>query len=216
MKKIFYFVRHGESIMNAKGLRQGPDGSLSENGVEQAHITGERLNKRPIETIIASPYERTKETAEIIAEHIKKPLEYSQLLFERRNPSEIIGKSIKDPEIEKIIDIIDKSYHSDDFRYSDEENFQDLKDRAKKLLDFLSARPEKCLLVVTHGIFLKMVVAYIVEGEKLTADLYNKLSYLNTSNNASITICEYNSGFFVSKSKKGWKLVVWDDYAVNK
>lgn len=212
MRKIFYFVRHGESIMNAKGLRQGPDGSLSEKGVEQAHITGERLKMHPIEAVIASPFERTKETAETINEHLKKPLRYSPLLIERRNPSEIVGKSVRDPEIGKIIDIIDKSYHDDNFRYSDEENFADLKERAKKALEFLAIQPEKTLLVVTHSIFLKMIVAYIVEGEKLNASLYNKLSFLNSSNNASITICEYRKGFFLPRSKKGWKLLIWDEY----
>ncbi len=214
MRKLFYFVRHGESENNAKGLRQGPDGKLSEKGREQAKQTGERLEHHPIEIILASPYERTKETAEIISHYVKKPIEYNALLAERRNPKEIIGKSITDPEVIRIVEIMDKTSHDDNFRFSDEENFADLKARAKKLLDFLAERPETFTLVVTHGIFLRLVVAYILEGEKLTAREYNKLSFLNGSNNASVTVCEYKKGFFVPKKEKGWHLVAWDDYSI--
>lgn len=211
MRKIFYFVRHGESILNARGIRQGGEGSLSDEGVEQAHITGRRLERNPFDIMLVSPYVRTRETAEIIQKYVNKPIEYLDLLTERKNPSEIVGKSGGDPEIKKIVDLIDKSYHDDNFRYSDEENFTDLKERAKKALAALAARKEEKILVVTHGIFLKMIVAYITEGEKLTASLYNTLSYINSSNNASITICEYNEGFFVPKKKKGWKVITWDD-----
>ena len=43
----------------------------------------------------------------------------------------------------QIVDLIDKTYHSDDYRYSDEDNFADMRDRAKKLLEFLETIKEK-------------------------------------------------------------------------
>jgi probable phosphoglycerate mutase len=97
-KKIIYFVRHGETENNAKGIRQGPDGGLSPNGKMQALETALRFpkNKGRPEVIIASPYERTKQTAEIIARELKMPVEYSDLLVERKNPSEIVGHSGKE------------------------------------------------------------------------------------------------------------------------
>ncbi len=36
----FYFVRHGETIMNASHLKQGAEGGLSESGKRQAAIVG--------------------------------------------------------------------------------------------------------------------------------------------------------------------------------
>src|SRR3989338_7885856 len=84
--KIIYFVRHGETELNAKGIRQGPEGSLSAKGREQALATAKRFPKhkgRP-EVIISSPYQRTKETANIISEELKMPVEYCDLLEERR------------------------------------------------------------------------------------------------------------------------------------
>ncbi|OGI60735.1 hypothetical protein A2641_00310 [Candidatus Nomurabacteria bacterium RIFCSPHIGHO2_01_FULL_37_25] len=208
--KIIYFVRHGETELNAKGIRQGPEGSLSAKGREQALATAKRFPKhkgRP-EVIISSPYQRTKETANIISEELKMPVEYCDLLVERRNPSEIIGHEGGEREVRKIVDQIDKSYHTDDLRYSDEENFEDLKERARKLLFYITERPEERIIMVTHGIFLKMVVSYMLHGEKLTASEYNKLSYFNPIDNASMAICSYTTHFF---KKDEWKLIVWND-----
>lgn len=214
-RKLFYFVRHGESLLNAAGIRQGSEGSLSEKGQSQAHETGKRLTTHRIDVILASPYIRTKETADIINGELgdKKKIEYIDLLHERRNPSEIIGKPMSDPDVSRIVDTIDKTFHSNDFRYSDEENFQDLKDRARTLLEYLASRAEKNILVVTHGIFLRMIVAYIEYGERLNAATYNTLSFFNASNNAAITICEYKKGWFGPAKSKRWKVLAWDDYS---
>lgn len=218
-RHIFYFIRHGQSLFNERKIRQDSHGQLSDRGVEQAHITGERLHEEAIKhgkinVILCSPYDRTKETAAIINEHlkVKKPIEYSPLLAERRNPSQIIGKSTDDPEIKKIVDLMDHTYHSDDYRFSDEENFLDLKARAKECLKYLEKRSEKKIVVVTHGIFLKMLIAYISIGDSLTAKDYNKISFLNPSNNASVTVAEYVNGFFAPPKEKRWTLLVWDDH----
>src|SRR3989338_7225594 len=208
--KIIYFVRHGETENNAKGIRQGPEGHLSAKGREQALATAKRFPKhkgRP-QVIIASPYQRTKETAEIIAKELNMKVKYSDLLVERRNPTEIIGHSGAEPEVRHIVDRIDKSYHADDLRVSDEENFTDLKARAKKLLRFIKWRSEKRIIMVTHGIFLKMVASYMLHGDKLTASEYNNLSYFNPVTNASMAICSYTTHWF---KRNEWKILVWND-----
>jgi broad specificity phosphatase PhoE len=214
-KKIIYFVRHGETILNAQNIRQGPEGSLTERGKAQALATAKRFPKgwATPDIIIASPYERTKETAEIIAKELKDmEIEYSDLLVERKNPSEIIGHSGHENEVRKIIDRIDKSYHEDDLRYSDEENFTDLKERAKKLLTFIASRPEEKIIMVTHMIFLKMIASYVTHGDNLTASQYNTLSYFNPVNNASMAIFSYTTHWF---KKNEWKIIVWNDLLSN-
>lgn len=208
--KLIYFVRHGETELNAKNIRQGPEGSLSEKGREQALATAKRFpkNKGRPQIIIASPYERTRETAEIIAKELKMKVKYSDLLVERRNPSEIIGHEGGERNVRQIVDRIDKSFHADDLRYSDEENFMDLKKRAKKLLAYIARRREKRIIMVTHGIFLKMVASYMLYGDKLTASEYNKLSYFNPIDNAGMAICSYTHHWF---KKNEWKILVWND-----
>jgi broad specificity phosphatase PhoE len=210
--KLIYFVRHGESELNAKGVRQGPEGSLSQKGVAQVTATAKRFPKekgKP-EVIIASPYQRTKETAAIIANELNMPVEYCDLLVERRNPSEIVGHKGEEHDVRFIVDQIDKSYHDDTLRYSDEENFIDLKERARNLLYYITERKEERIIMVTHGIFLKMVVAYMIHGEKLTASIYNTLSYLNPINNAGMTICQYLPHWFTEDE---WKIITWNDLA---
>jgi broad specificity phosphatase PhoE len=215
-KKIVYFARHGESENNAKGLRQGAEGGLSERGREQAAFLGERFRNSNIEAIIASPYERTQETAKAISAGLKTPLavETSHLLAERRNPSDIIGRPADDPEVSKIVDMVDRSFHEDDFRHLDEENFSDLKLRARELLEWIDRRPEHHLVLVTHRIFLKFVVSYIERGENFHAHDFAKLDYLNTVHPAAVTICEYDPREG-DKENQGWKMLVWDDYERN-
>ncbi len=224
-RKIFYMIRHGESLLNAAHIRQGWEGSLSSKGVEQAIETGKRLAEQKFDAVLVSPYIRTRETAETICSQLKKrvpPLEFVDLLTERRNPTDIIGQSGDDPKIQQIVNLIDKSFHKDNYRYSDEENFEDLRNRARQLLIYLAHRPEKNILVVTHSIFLKMVASYILYRETLTADKYNLLSYHNASNNASISIFEYNSGWLGDgwlgrkffPIEKRWRILAWDDFSV--
>src|SRR3989344_4836266 len=210
--KIIYFVRNGETMLNAKHIRQGSEGGLTSKGRAQALETAKRFPKHKghPQVIISSPYERTKETAEILAKELNMKVKYSNLLKERRNPSEIIGKWAGEREVREIVDQMDKSYHADDLRISDEENFTDLKKRAKKLLGFISRRWEKRIIMVTHGIFLKMVVSYMTYGDKLTASQYNTLSYFNPVQNASMCICSYTHHWF---KKNEWKILVWNDLA---
>ncbi|MFZ2149560.1 MAG: histidine phosphatase family protein [Minisyncoccia bacterium] len=209
--KVIYFVRHGETANNALHIKQGPEGPLSDKGREQALATAKRFPKgwrgKP-QLIVSSPYERTKETAEIIAKELKMKVKYSDLLVERRNPSGVVGHDAGDLDVRKVLDRIDKSYHSDDLRVSDEENFADLKLRARKLLKFIKRRHAKRIIMVTHSRFLKMIAAYMTHGEELTASQYNTLSYFNKIDNAGMCICAYTHHWF---KKDEWKILVWND-----
>ena len=210
LPKRIYFVRHGETVLNAAHIRQDDKGGLTDDGREQAKATGVRLSKMHIEHMYVSPYERTVETAGIINQFVHVPFTYTKLLAERRNPTEIIGKKYDDIEVEKIINQIDLANHDQNFRYSNEENFADLQKRAEKLLWYLSFRPHKTIVCVTHGIFLKMVLAHIVYGKTLTPLVHATLTYLTTVNNAGITLVTYNPwNFFLGK--KRWNIIVFND-----
>ena len=211
--KLIYFVRHGETESNAQGIRQGPEGHLSGKGRGQVAETARRFpkHKGKPQVIIASPFERTKETAEIIGRELEMDVEYSDLLVERKNPSEIIERKGEDRDVRSIVDRIDKSFHEDNLRYSDEENFIDLKERARELLDYIKSRPEERIIMVTHGIFLRMVVCYMFYSDALTASEYNKISYFNPIDNAGIAITQYIPHWF---KKDEWRLIVWNDNLV--
>lgn len=206
----FYFVRHGETLLNAQHVRQGEEGALSERGREQARRVAERLKNFSIERIISSSYPRAQETAQIIASELHIPITVSKLFAERRNPKEIIGKATSDPDVISIVDRIDLAYHADDYRYSDEENYTDLKKRARKCLALLSRQGAGETAIVTHHGFLKMCIAYMLYRENLHAGDFIKLSFFNVSDNAGITICEYNPWQMFSPTR-GWRVVSYNE-----
>ena len=206
----FYLVRHGETLLNAQHIRQGEVGALSETGRLQAGMVGRYLKNFPIDLIISSTYPRAEETAAIVNTYLKVPIISSSLLTERRNPSEIIGKSTKDPEVIHIVDQMDLAYHADNYRISDEENFIDLKARAALCVKFLIRQRAREVVVITHHLFLKMFIAYVLYREKLHAADFVKLTFFNTSDNAGITVCEFHPWKFFSKTQ-GWEVVSFNE-----
>lgn len=206
----FYFVRHGETMLNAQHIRQGEEGGLSPKGQHQAKRVGQYLKRFPIKRTISSTYPRAKETAEIIATYLNVSIAYSPLLAERRSPSEIVGKKRDDPEATRITDRIDLAYHEDDYRFSDEENFSDLKKRARRCLNFLARSGGRETVVVTHHVFLKMLIAYLLYRERLHASHFTKLSFFNYSDNASITVCEFHPWRLFS-STMGWEVITYNE-----
>ncbi|MHB0865385.1 MAG: histidine phosphatase family protein [Minisyncoccota bacterium] len=206
----FYFIRHGETVLNAKRIRQGEEGGLSEKGRDQAEMVGQYLKRFPIKQIISSTYPRAKETAVIIQAYLNVPVTYSPLFAERRNPSEIIGKSTHSQEVIDIVNQMDLSYHDDEYRFSDEENFTDLKKRARESLAFLTQQVATETVIVTHHVFLKMLVAYLLYREKLHAADFTKLTFFNVSDNAGITVCEFHPWKMFSRTR-GWEVISYNE-----
>ncbi|MFA5888931.1 MAG: class I tRNA ligase family protein [Candidatus Paceibacterota bacterium] len=84
----YFLLRHGESEGNAKGVisckKDGKD-SLTSLGREESLSSVKELKNKKIDIIISSPFVRTRETAEIIAEEMGIPKEeiiYDDLLGE--------------------------------------------------------------------------------------------------------------------------------------
>jgi len=74
MNGSILLVRHGETEWNLQRRVQGRfDSPLTERGVVQAHAIGELLRRLPdavVARIVASPLDRARRTAEIIAGHL--------------------------------------------------------------------------------------------------------------------------------------------------
>jgi broad specificity phosphatase PhoE len=83
-KHNFYFLRHGQTKWNAEGRFQGhTDIALNDVGLSQAHDAATILARCPVELIVASPLIRARQTAEIVARHLGKPLLMDDALKER-------------------------------------------------------------------------------------------------------------------------------------
>jgi broad specificity phosphatase PhoE len=88
--QAFYItlLRHGESVGNAESRWQGQaEYPLTDTGRKQAEALAERWKKEKMkfDLIIASPLERAKQTAEIIASALDLKIEFEPLWLERNN-----------------------------------------------------------------------------------------------------------------------------------
>lgn len=207
-----YFVRHGESEANVANLRQGPHGSLSEVGREQAGVVAQRFKDIPLDLIISSPYERAKETAEILNAQLQKEMIFSDLLVERKHPGEVVDKPGDHPEVIEVLDLIDKNYHNEHWRFSDEENFVDVKQRAIRAIRYVRGLEKENIMILTHGTFIRFVVAVMMFGEGLTSHEFLRFARFVDLKNTGITLCRFKE----DADKKGggeWRMVAWNDHA---
>jgi broad specificity phosphatase PhoE len=96
MTTTLYLVRHG-NVHNPSGVFYGrmPGFPLSELGRREAHKLGKFLSAKKLSAIYASPLDRTRETAAIIASyHNKIPITHDPRLVETWSTTQ--GKLISD------------------------------------------------------------------------------------------------------------------------
>lgn len=205
IQKTIYFVRHGITSLNETRTYQFSDTPLSDKGVAQAALVAKRFKDIPVEVIISSQMTRALQTAEMIAKVTSKPLVESPLLYEMLRPSVIRGRLHSDPEAIKIIAQTTTDFENSERRHSDEENFFDIKKRALALLTFLKEREEKNIAMVTHGTFLHMIMATMMEGESVAAKTFHNFQKYFYPSNTGITRCILRNDV--------WRLMTWNDDA---
>ncbi len=82
---IYYFLRHGEAGSNVKDIASSDinaGNGLTATGKKQIQTAAKKLTKEEINLIFASPYPRTKETAEISAKILGLEINYDKRLKE--------------------------------------------------------------------------------------------------------------------------------------
>ena len=159
MKKLFY-VRHGETHMNVAGLLSGrTETPLTEKGIEQATTAGKELKQKlpHIDLIICSPYERTYETAKLIANEIGYPIEKIQKndLFVERTFGILEGTPGKD--------FLDEHEYRELDDVEGSETIEELQKRAEEAFKYLQVLKEDNILVVGHGAFAR-AIRRVVQG----------------------------------------------------
>jgi probable phosphoglycerate mutase len=210
IEKTVYFVRHAQSEDNAAPVFQSKNSPLSEIGRRQAQRVAGRLSKLPFEAIIASPQRRAKETAETIAQATGKELKYSELFVERIKPARIDGKTHGDEEANALWRDWTKSLYTPGMRVEDGENFDDLIIRADTALAFLKDRAEPSLVVVTHGYFLRTMVARVLLGDSLSGEVFRRLQRVWSMENTGLTVLRYHDAF---EEECCWHLWIHNDHA---
>jgi uncharacterized phosphatase len=155
---LLYLVRHGETDWNRQRRIQGrTDIPLNATGREQARATGMRLASRTWDGVAASPLDRARETAAIIAAEI----------------------GLGDPEL--VPALVERDYgeaEGMDWRQIEErfpdgapvpgrESRHEVADRVvPALLDLATAHPDAALVVVSHGGAIRAVLDHVEPGHE--------------------------------------------------
>jgi broad specificity phosphatase PhoE len=207
--KIVYFVRHGQSKGNISPVFQSPKSPLSDLGRKQAKLIAKRSAKISFEKLIVSPLTRTKETATAITATTGKTPEYSDFFVERIKPTRIVDKSYDDEAANKLFEKWEKSLYTPGLRAEDGENFDDLMVRAKRALDFLKNRPEKTIVVVTHGFFLRTIIFRVITSNSFTSQAYQDFLLRVSMENTGLSVLKYSA----TGTGSGWGLWIYNDHA---
>lgn len=207
-----YFVRHGESQFNTTRRHQHKDVQLTEKGIAQATALASRLKNHHIEHILSSRYERASQTASVIGETLNVPVMYSDFLYEVKVPSELAGKITRDEATLKINQQIIDNFTKGDWRYSDEETFNDLRERARTILSQITKVQHDTMVVVAHARIIRFLLAMIMFGEEMKPEAYMGLWCLELSN-SGISVCDYVPENTVYNNNNPWRVITINDHS---
>jgi broad specificity phosphatase PhoE len=90
------------------------------------------------------------------------------------------------------------------WHYSDEENFLEYKARARQALEYLSGLPQKNVLVVSHGNFIKMLVLTMTLGDLIKPAVLYAFASKFRLRNTGLTYCK--------KTATGWSIEAFNDH----
>lgn len=200
-----YLVRHGESEANVSKMHQTADEPLTTLGKTQATQVADRFKTISIQKIISSPFVRAFDTATEIKKVTGLEIETSELFTEVKRPSELKGVFRESNESKDVFNKIIENESDPAWHYSDEENFYDLKNRVKRAIEFLENQKQEEIAVVTHSVFIRMLIGFLAFGERMNPDMLRDLGDHFKINNTGITLLEFEHDI--------WKILTWNDYA---
>lgn len=178
-------IRHGVTDATGKRLGGRTDAPLNERGREQARAVGERIATLPVRAVYASPLKRTWETAELVAEAVKRPVADCDGLLEvdygrwTDRPLKALARTKLWPVIQVRPSLV---------AFPEGETIRAAQLRAVEAVEALVARhPRDVIAAVTHADIIKVLVAFYL-GQPL--DLFQRLHITP----ASLTVLQLGPG----------------------
>lgn len=191
MKKTFYFIRHGQTDLNLRGIVQGRgvNSPLNENGFKQAQAFFEAYKHVPFDKIYTSALLRTKQTVEpfvqlgIPTEELVGLDEISWGIYEGQEQNEDIMRGFDD---------LVRAWRNNELDAAVErgESPNALIMRQKEAIAYmLNQADEKTVLVCMHGRALRILLCHLTE---ISACKMDDFPHTNTA----LYILEYADGKF--------------------
>lgn len=193
-KKTVYLIRHGETAYNRSWKHQYPAVPLSTRGHHQAEVVAKAVAMLPVDALVASDVARARQTAEAISGAIKKEIVFESLFRELSRPSNLAGKHFLGPLSLYVFSQLYLRSSNLSWRYQDEENFAEFRDRTHKALEYLEQYDAEHMVVVSHRIFIGGLLATL--GCRFACSMskfVQETLRLGNIPNASITELSYDS-----------------------
>ncbi len=172
MKKTFYFIRHGQTDLNLKGIVQGRgvNSPLNETGFKQAEAFYEAFKNIPFDKVYTSTLLRTKQTVQqflddgIPTEELIGLDEISWGIYEGKEQDEVIMTGF-----EKVV----ASWRNGELDLSIEEGESPnaLVARQKEAIQHMLTRTdEETILVCMHGRALRIMLCHLTDVDVCQMD----------------------------------------------
>ena len=189
-----YFVRHGQTIWNVEKRFQGlSDSPLTELGITQAKLLGEKLKDIKFDKFYSTSLKRAYDTANYIKGNRKQKVEIFDDFVEI-SMGDMEG--IKQEDFKKLYPEQVKNFFFNQLEYNPSsfggESFLEVRERVIRGLNkFIEVNKNyERVLVVSHGATLKTLLHYI-SGKDIST-----LSDEAIPKNTSYTIVKYENGKF--------------------
>ena len=189
-----YFVRHGQTIWNVEKRFQGlSDSPLTELGITQAKLLGEKLKDIKFDKFYSTSLKRANDTANYIKGNRKQKVEIFDDFVEI-SMGDMEG--IKQEDFKKLYPEQVKNFFFNQLEYNPSsfggESFLEVRERVIRGLNkFIELNKNyERVLVVSHGATLKTLLHYI-SGKDIST-----LSDEAIPKNTSYTIVKYENGKF--------------------
>lgn len=203
--KLVYVVRHGQTDGNIVEAVQGSDDMLSGEGRLQAERIAERAKDIDFDAILASDYIRAVDTARAIEKTTGKEISFSPHLREVSHPSSLLGVVRGDQRFQAYHHEQMANITNPEWKHSDEENFFDIRERARRAEEEILAHPANVLLVVSHAQFIKCLTGQFIFGDDFTPEVYRRMRTALFFANTGLSLFKYKDG--------KWLVVTLNDHA---
>ncbi|WP_178021635.1 histidine phosphatase family protein [uncultured Paenibacillus sp.] len=184
MKRI-YLIRH------CKANGQEPAAELTEEGLFQAEQLADLLGDQAIDGIVSSPYQRAISTIQPLAKRLDLPVQRDDRLSER-----ILSSN----DLPNWMDHLRLSFEDLDLKLPGGESSREAMTRGVGALQDLIQRPDKNIVLVTHGNLMSLILKYY--DDSFGFEAWRRLS------NPDV----FELGFFSDKGRDIKRLWIQADY----
>lgn len=143
--KWLYFVRH------CKATGQDAFAELTEEGIQQAEDLVGFFKDKKIELIVSSPFLRAMNTIKPLSDRI-----HQEIYIDNRLQERILSSVPLDNWLEEL----ERTYIDYDLQFEGGESSNEALSRGLQVIEELLARPERSIVVVTHGALLSLLITH--------------------------------------------------------